>query len=178
MIIAVLSGFLFALSIPLWGNFLKKYASLWVSALPILLFTYFLSLIPQVGQQGIMFSYAWIPSYGINLNFYLDGLSLLFTLLITGIGALVFIYTSAYLKDHEYLDRFYGFLAFFMASMLGLVLSDNVISLFVFWELTSISSFFLIGFNNQDEDSRKSALVALGITGLGGLFLLAAAIGF
>ncbi len=176
MIIAVLSGFLFALSIPVWGNFLKKFASPWVSALPILLFIYFFSLIPQVREQGVMFSYSWIPSYGINLDFYLDGLSLLFTLLITGIGSLVFIYTSAYLKGHKYLDRFYGFLAFFMASMLGLVLSDNVISLFVFWELTSISSFFLIGFNNQDEDSRKSALVALGITGLGGLFLLAAAI--
>src|SRR5690606_21078161 len=93
--------------------------------------------------------------------------------MITGIGFLVFLYTSNYLKGHKYLDRFYGYLSMFMAAMLGLVLSDNMISLFIFWELTSISSFFLIGFNNHNPDSRKSAITALAITGLGGLSLLA-----
>jgi len=177
MLLAVLSGFILALCMPFLGKYLKGKLSVWVSALPILLFVYFLGYIPEVSQgKGLMFSYSWIPSYGINLDFNLDGLALLFILLITGIGSLVFLYTSAYLKAHEYLDRFYGFLSMFMASMLGLVLADNIISLFVFWELTSISSFFLIGFNNDNPTSRKSALLALGITGLGGLFLLAGAI--
>src|SRR5690606_12694273 len=91
-----------------------------------------------------LFLYKWIPKASISLNFNLDGLSLLFALMITGVGALLFLYTSSYLKGHEYLDRFYAYLCMFMASMLGLVLSDNIISLFIFWELTSISSFFLI----------------------------------
>src|SRR5690606_31753916 len=177
MLIAVLSGFIVALCTPFLGKQLKGRLSIILAALPILLFIYFLSFIPQIAQgQPVAFSYSWIPSYGINLDFNLDGLALLFTLLITGIGSLVFLYTSAYLKGHEYLDRFYGYLSMFMASMLGLVLSDNIISIFIFWELTSISSFFLIGFNNENATSRNSAMLALGITGLGGLFLLAGAI--
>jgi multicomponent Na+:H+ antiporter subunit A len=110
----------------------------------------------------------------INLNFFVDGLSLLFALMITGIGALVFLYTSSYMKRDAYLDRFYGYLCLFMGAMLGMVLSDNIFTLFVFWELTSISSFFLIGYNNENKVSRRSALVALAVTGLGGFFLLAA----
>src|SRR5690606_19622919 len=124
--------------------------------------------------QGSHFvqSTPWVPSLGINLDFKLDGLSLLFTLLITGIGACIFFYANAYLKGHPYIDRFFGYLCLFMSAMLGLVLSDNMLLLFIFWELTSISSFFLIGFNNDINDSRKSALTALSITGLGGFFLL------
>jgi multicomponent Na+:H+ antiporter subunit A len=93
--------------------------------------------------------------------------------MITGIGSLVFFYASAYMKLHPFIDRFFVFLSVFMASMLGLVLADNVLLLFVFWELTSISSFFLIGFNNEDEGSGKSAIMSLCITGGGGFFLLA-----
>lgn len=177
MLIAVLSGFILALSLSAFGNHLRGKWSIVISALPIILFLYFLSFIPQIaGGTAAKFDYPWIPSYGIDLNFHLDGLALLFTLLITGIGSLVFLYTSAYLKGHEYLDRFYGYLSMFMASMLGLVLSDNIITIFVFWELTSISSFFLIGFNNENPKSRNSAVLALGITGVGGLFLLAGAV--
>merc|ERR1712115_172583 len=80
------------------------------------------------------------------------------------------------MKGHPFLDRFYAYLGIFMSAMLGLVLSDNLISLFIFWELTSISSFFLIGFNNENKASRKSALLALGVTGVGGLFFLAFAV--
>ncbi|RYZ45534.1 MAG: Na(+)/H(+) antiporter subunit A, partial [Chitinophagaceae bacterium] len=92
----------------------------------------------------------------------------------TGIGTLVFLYTSAYMKGDRYLDRFYGYLCLFMGAMLGMVLSDNIFTLFVFWELTSISSFFLIGYNNESKESRKSAMISLAVTGLGGFFLLAA----
>lgn len=177
MLLAILSGFILALSLPLIGKYVKGKWAVVLSALPLVLFGYFLSYMPEVAEgRELRFFYEWVPSLGIHLSFTLDGLSLLFTLLITGIGALVFLYTAAYLKDHVYLDRFYGYLSMFMGSMLGLVLSDNIISLFIFWELTSISSFFLIGFNNESEASRKSSLQALSITGLGGFFLLAAMI--
>jgi multicomponent Na+:H+ antiporter subunit A len=107
------------------------------------------------------------------MSFYLDGLSLLFALLITGIGVLVVAYSSAYLKDHRDLGRFYSYLLAFMSSMLGLVLSDNLITLFVFWELTGFSSYLLIGYDHEREAARKAALQALLVTGLGGLALLA-----
>lgn len=177
MLIAVLAGIIVAIGLFFVGKFLKKKASIVLSLLPLSLFIYFLSCIPQLVDGKVIYqTYNWIPSFGVNLSFKLDGLSLLFSLMISGIGTLVFTYTANYLKGHEYLDRFYGYLSLFMAAMLGLVLSDNLISLFVFWELTSISSFYLIGFNNTSEASRKSALTALGITGIGGLFLLAGAL--
>jgi multicomponent Na+:H+ antiporter subunit A len=173
MLLAVFSGILFAIGNMVWGRWLKGSLAWLCGLLPLSLFFYFSQFLGKVGTQGIAFHYAWIPSAGINFDFHLDGLSLLFSLLITGIGSLVFFYSSYYLKGHEYLDRFYSYLGFFMAAMLGLVLSDNLIVLFIFWELTSISSFFLIGFNNEDASSRKSALLALGITGGGGLLLFA-----
>ncbi|MDT0643135.1 putative monovalent cation/H+ antiporter subunit A [Zunongwangia sp. F363] len=175
MLTAILLGFLFAVFLVFAGKFFKGKFSVLASLIPLGLFIYFCRFIPEVGSgEVIRQTYQWVPSFGVNLSFTLDGLSLLFSLMITGIGFLVFAYTSSYLKGHEYLDRFYGYLAAFMGAMLGLVLSDNMISLFTFWELTSISSFFLIGFNNTSEASRKSALTALGITGIGGLFLLLA----
>lgn len=145
--------------------------------LPALLLVYFASQVPVIAEGNASRQHMdWVPSLGVNFDFTLDGLSLLFALLITGIGTAIFIYARSYLKGHRYFDRFFGYLCLFMSAMLGVVLSDNIILLFVFWELTSISSFFLIGFNNDHVDSRKSALTALSITGLGGFFLLAALI--
>lgn len=177
MLLAVLSGFLFSVLLVVAGKFFKGKGAVLSALVPLGLFIYFAQFINRVsGGEIISQKYSWVPAFGVDLQFNLDGLSLLFSLMITGIGFLVFAYTSVYLKKHEYLDRFYGYLGMFMAAMLGLVLSDNLISLFVFWELTSISSFFLIGFNNNNPASRKSALMALAITGLGGLGLLAAAL--
>lgn len=171
---SVLVGFLFSASLLLIGKWIKGKLSILTGVIPAGLFCYFISLIPQVVQSGgVVQDTLWVDSLGVNLRFFADGLSLIFVLMISGIGALVFFYTSSYLKGHQYLDRFYGYLGIFMSSMLGLVLSDNLITLFLFWELTSISSFFLIGFNNDKQDSRYSAFVALAITGIGGLFLLA-----
>ncbi|HEV7331173.1 MAG TPA: putative monovalent cation/H+ antiporter subunit A [Flavisolibacter sp.] len=173
MLLAVLSGFLLAVFFLFAGKLFKSGASILLSLLPLSLFVYFLSFAHLIAAgEPQTFRYEWIPTAGIHLSFYLDGLSLLFALLITGIGTLVYLYASAYLKGHHYLDRFFGYLSLFMGSMLGLVLSDNLLTLFVFWELTSISSFFLIGFNNDSEASRKSALQALAITGGGGFLLL------
>ncbi|RYY25973.1 MAG: putative monovalent cation/H+ antiporter subunit A [Chitinophagaceae bacterium] len=175
MLLAVLSGFIAASFVPLFGKFLRGRWSVIMTALPLSLFIYFLSFIGQVAAgDAAIISYSWVPSAGIDFTFLIDGLSLLFALMITGIGALVFLYTSAYMTGDHYLDRFYGYLCLFMGAMLGMVLSDNIFTMFVFWELTSISSFFLIGYNNENKESRKSALIALSITGLGGFFLLAA----
>lgn len=177
MLGAVLLGFLFSLFLVFAGSYFRGKLAVLSSLIPISLFIYFLTFLPQVSAGEVIYeNHEWIPSFGVNLSFTLDGLALLFALMITGVGSLVFLYTAAYLKDHKYLDRFYGYLSLFMAAMLGLVLSDNLMSLFIFWELTSISSFYLIGFNNDKADSRKSALTALGITGIGGLLLLGGAV--
>ncbi|TCK83430.1 putative monovalent cation/H+ antiporter subunit A [Albibacterium bauzanense] len=174
MLLAILSGFLIAICLLFLGKQLKGNLPLAVSILPITLFVYFCTFLPGIGEGQTFFQHIpWIPSMGIHLDFKLDGLSLLFSLLITGIGSLVFLYSSSYLKGHIYIGRFYGYLCVFMASMLGVVLSDNLLVLFVFWELTAISSFFLIGFNNDNEASRKSSLLAWAITGGGGFFLMA-----
>ncbi len=174
MLFTVLSGLITSgLLIP-FGRFIRSKWSAVLAILPILLFCYFSAHIPSISRGNVIYEHLpWVPSLRINLDFRLDGLSLLFSLLITGIGSFIFIYASSYLKGHRYLDRFYGYLCLFMSAMLGVVLSDNILLLFVFWELTSISSFFLIGFNNHQADSRRSALTALSITGLGGFFLLA-----
>ncbi|NTS42979.1 putative monovalent cation/H+ antiporter subunit A [Flavisolibacter sp. BT320] len=175
MLIAVLSGFIVASFVPFFGKLLRGKWSVLMTALPLALFIYFLTFLPGVSQkQSSLLAYEWVPSMGINFNFLVDGLSLLFALMITGIGTLVFLYTSAYMQGDRYLDRFYGYLCLFMGAMLGMVLSDNIFTLFVFWELTSISSFFLIGYNNESKESRKSAMISLAVTGLGGFFLLAA----
>ncbi|NJY61226.1 putative monovalent cation/H+ antiporter subunit A [Salinimicrobium sp. CDJ15-81-2] len=177
MLTAILSGFIFSVFLVFAGKFLKGKLAVLSALVPLALFVYFLSFLPQVaGGEVIRQEISWVPTLGLDLNFALDGLSLLFSLLITGIGFLVFAYTAEYLKEHDYLDRFYGYLGMFMGAMLGLVLSDNLLSMFIFWELTSISSFFLIGFNNTSEASRKSAVLALAITGSGGFLLLAGAL--
>src|SRR5690554_4240600 len=173
-LIVTLASFLFALLLFGIGQQTFKRMTLFASLLPISLFIYFLSFAQPI-MNGEVFDFftTWVPSLGINLDFRLDNLALLFTLLITGIGSIVFLYTSQYLKGHPKLLRFYIFLTVFMGAMIGLVTSNNILTLFIFWELTSISSFFLIGFNNTEKASRKSAIIALTITGLGGLALLA-----
>ena len=130
MLIAILTGFLFAILLFFGGKKLVNHKfALLPTLIPLGLFIYFVRFIGEVSNKEFIHkTYEWIPSLGVNLSFTLDGLSLLFTLLITGIGTLVFAYTSGYLKGHEYLDRFYGYLSIFMGAMLGLVLSDNLIS--------------------------------------------------
>ncbi|MBF6608892.1 MAG: putative monovalent cation/H+ antiporter subunit A [Flavobacterium sp.] len=174
MLLAVLAGLLIACLLIPFGKFFRSDRSIFLGILPLSLFTYFLLQIPTVKSGTVLLqSHEWVPSLNINADFRLDGLSLLFSLLITGIGTLIFVYASSYLQHHKFKDRFFGYLCLFMSAMLGMVLSDNILLLFVFWELTSISSFFLIGFNNDSAESRKSAITALSITGMGGFFLLA-----
>jgi multicomponent Na+:H+ antiporter subunit A len=153
---------------------LKKYSGWLIAVVPLGLTLYFLTLVPLIAAgKTAQFTYQWVPSLGVSLSFYVDGLSLIFSLLISGIGALVAVYSGGYLAGHRLLGRFYLYLLLFMASMLGVVLANNLITLFVFWELTSLTSYLLIGFNHEQEISRQSALQALLVTGAGGLALLA-----
>src|SRR5699024_11262276 len=122
--------------------------------------------------ESVISSLTWITSLGILFVLYIDGLSLLFTLLITGIGALVVLYSIFYLdKNSENLGNFYVYLLMFMTAMLGIVQSDNVITLYLFWELISISSFLLIGYWYTKDHLVFGALKSILITVFGGLSL-------
>ncbi len=117
-------------------------------------------------------SWAWLPQLGIDLSFRLDALGLLFCLLISGIGTLIYIYAYYYLNPRNSLSKLYLLLMLFMASMLGISLSNNLILLLIFWELTSISSFLLVGYWSNYEAAQRGSRMALTITGMGGLAML------
>ncbi|MEC1434960.1 Na+/H+ antiporter subunit A [Bacillus spizizenii] len=172
---AILSPFLFAFIIPFLAKYAKRVHTGWfVLILPVLLFIYFLPMIrmTQFGET-LRSVFEWIPSLGINFTVYIDGLGLLFALLITGIGSLVTLYSIFYLsKEKEQLGPFYVYLLMFMGAMLGVVLVDNVMVLYMFWELTSLSSFLLIGYWYKREKSRYGAAKSLLITVSGGLCML------
>jgi len=144
-----------------------------VALIPAALFVFLLVLAPEiVSGNTLSLSFPWVPSLGVEFSLYVDGLSLVFGLIITLIGALVVLYAGAYLAGNEQIKRFYLYILIFMLAMLGVVFSRNLITLFVFWELTSISSYLLIGFYHEKEASRKAALQALLVTAGGGLLLL------
>ncbi|MGM0922411.1 MAG: Na+/H+ antiporter subunit A [Bacillota bacterium] len=167
---AIISPFLLAILIPFLYKYFRSVHTGWfVLILPIVLFVYFLGFIGETVQSTVN----WIPSLGINFTAYVDGLGLLFALLITGIGSLVVLYSIYYLsKEKEKLNHFYVYLLMFMGAMLGVVLSDNVIVLYTFWEFTSLSSFLLIGYWYHREKSRYGALKSMMITVFGGLSML------
>jgi len=124
--------------------------------------------------QTASWAMPWMPSLDLNFSLRLDGLSLLFALLVSGIGVLVLVYAGYYFaKDSKEDARFFAYLMLFMTSMLGLVLAGDVISLFVFWEGTSITSFLLVAYKYKDDEARRSAFRALFITGGGGIAMLA-----
>lgn len=171
----ILSPFIYALFIPFIYKWFKNLHIGWfVIPLPIVLFCYLVRMIPTTSaNKTIVETVDWIPSLHIDFTVNLDGLSLLFALLITGIGALVLSYSIFYLdKQKEKLNLFYFYLLLFMGAMLGIVLTDNLIVLYTFWEITSLSSFLLIGYWNEREKSRNGALKSMIITVFGGLSLL------
>ncbi|MDS1139444.1 proton-conducting transporter membrane subunit [Pusillimonas sp. SM2304] len=166
--------FLSFLSAPIAYLAARYGSSSFLALIPALLFIGFACHGPVVTQLGAVVQHVhWIPALGISLSFRLDGLSLIFALLITGIGTAIFLYASAYLPRNWQTPRFFAALAVFMASMLGAVISDDLFGLLVFWELTSLSSFMLIGFNPSQAESRRSAQQGLLITVAGGLAMLA-----
>ena len=174
MLLAVLSGFALALIAPALHRFTRDLTGWLLALLPAALFGLILAQLSAIGAgQYPAESHPWVPALNVALAFYLDGLSALMALLITGIGALIFIYAGGYMRGDPYQGRFYAFLLIFMASMLGVVLADNLLTLFIFWELTGLSSYLLIGFKHTYADSRLAAQKALIVTGGGGLALLA-----
>ena len=122
--------------------------------------------------QTIIQTWSWLPQLGIDFSFRLDALGLLFSLLISGIGTLIYIYAYYYLSPKNSLSKLYLLLMLFMAAMLGISLSNNLILLLIFWELTSISSFLLVGYWSNYEAAQRGSRMALTITGMGGLSML------
>lgn len=158
--------------------FFKKIRSIhtgwFVLIVPIVLVAFYATYIPAIAAgESFIGTIEWIPSLGISFVSYLDGLSLLFSMLITGIGALVVLYSIFYLdRTKEQLHNFYIYLLMFMSAMLGVVQSDHMITLYLFWELTSVSSFLLIGYWYNRDQSRFGALKSMMITVAGGMLML------
>lgn len=174
--IAILIPFLMAILIPIIYPYTKRLHTGWIVLLvPTIIFVYFLSYLPITSNGGtLLYSMPWVPSLGINFDVYLDGLSLIFALLISGIGSLVVLYSIYYLnKATERLQNFYTYLLIFMGAMLGVTLTDNLITLYIFWELTSLASALLISYWYHRKKSVYGAQKSMLITVFGGFAMLA-----
>lgn len=163
-----------ALAAPVVARRLGRHAGWALAPVPLLSTVPILRALPLGPGAALRESLAWVPGMGVSLAFRLDGLSATFALLITIIGALVLVYAGGYLGGDPRSGRLLATLLVFLGAMLGLVLADDLISLFVFWEVTSVCSFMLVGFDHQRAAARAAALKALVITAAGGLLLLAA----
>jgi multicomponent K+:H+ antiporter subunit A len=163
-------GAIFTAAISRLGRLHSAWAAVVVTLIALLLL---LPLIPDVfAGQVLIQRFSWIPMVGLDVAFRLDGFALLFALLILGIGLLIVVYARYYLSERDDMGRFYAYLLLFMGSMLGIALSENIIQLLIFWELTSLSSFLLISYWQHRQESRSGARMALAVTGGGGLALL------
>jgi len=166
--------FLGALVAPTLILLLGRLGSVLLALFPLTALLILFQQSAQVQERvAILFGFRWIPSFDVDFSFRLDGLSFGFAFLILSIGLLVILYAGGYMPKGSKRGRFNAYLMMFMGSMLGLVLADDLVTLFVFWELTSITSFLLIGFDHEREAARRGAVQALVITGGGGLALLA-----
>jgi multicomponent K+:H+ antiporter subunit A len=174
LLLIVLLPFAGAL-LPLLAGRLGRGAAAWAAA-GVTALALLLSLEPLLAAFAgtpLTVSRAWLPQAGFDLILRMDGLAGLFILLILGIGLLIILYASYYLSVDDPPDRFFTLLLLFMGAMVGIVLSDHLLQLLVFWELTSLSSFLLIGFRHQSTEARQGAKMALTVTGAGGLAMLA-----
>jgi multicomponent Na+:H+ antiporter subunit A len=171
---AIFGGFGAAALAPLVVARTGRYGGFLLALVPAAIFAFYVSLASGIADGETAFaSWTWVEALGVELSFHIDGLALLFGLLISGIGTLVVVYAAGYMAGDPQLGRFYLYLLSFMGAMLGLTAADNIIALFVFWELTSVTSYLLIGYKHDYEKSRSAALQALIVTGGGGLALLA-----
>lgn len=173
--LSILLPFLAAALIPfIYRRFKSIHLGWFVLVVPVVLFSFLATYISRIARgETFIYTFEWIPSFGINITTYLDGLSMIFALLITGVGSLVILYSIFYLSKKESLHHFYCYLLLFMGAMLGVVLSDNLMVLYAFWELTSVSSFLLIAFWHHRKASRAGARKAMTITVSGGVAMLA-----
>lgn len=174
MLAAMLAGLLAAAVLaPLVERRLGNAAAWLLAASPASFAAIVLMHLPTGSAVTLAEARPWITELGAELAFALDGLSAVMALLVAGIGALIVIYAGGYMAGKPARGRLLAYLLAFLAAMLGLVLADNVITLFVFWEATSVVSFLLIGFDHAKSGSRTAAVQALLITGAGGLAMLA-----
>jgi multicomponent K+:H+ antiporter subunit A len=152
----------------------RRRTAAWLAGLaPVSGLLILMLLTPEVMSDGVVRSLTpWVPSLGLAISLRLDGLAWMFAGLVLAIGGLIVVYARYYLSEEDSMPRFFSYLLLFMGSMLGMVVAGNLILLAVFWELTSVSSFLLIGFWNHRSDARDGARMALAITGAGGLALL------
>ncbi|WP_020619837.1 Na+/H+ antiporter subunit A [Paenibacillus daejeonensis] len=174
--LAILAPFFIALLLPVLFRWTRARQIGWgLLLVPAALFAYFATYLPAIGRgESISREMSWVPSLGISFDIYVDGLGLLFALLITGVGTLVVLYSIFYLdKRKEQLHHFYFYLLMFMGAMLGIVLSDNLIILYIFWELTSLSSSLLVAFWYDRDRSIYGARKSMLITVFGGFAMMA-----
>ncbi|WP_006786535.1 monovalent cation/H+ antiporter subunit A [Thiorhodospira sibirica] len=147
------------------------------ASVTILAFALLMTHVPAVLRgEVVQVGWDWLPGLGLNANFFLDGLGLLFASLILGIGLLIIIYARFYLAKEDPMGTFFTYLLLFQGAMVGIVLSDNILMLLIFWELTSLSSFLLIGYWKHLPEGRQGARMALAVTGGGGLAMIAGAL--
>lgn len=174
MVLALLAPFAAALLAPWISRLRDPFAGLILALAPVIMLVLHLTYLPMVARgETLRVAFDWLPRAGIALSFFVDGLALTFALTIAGIGALIVVYAATYLHGHAQRGRFLAVLLAFMGAMQGLVLADNMVVLFVFWELTSVTSFLLIGFDHARQAARRAAIQAVVVTGGGGLLLLA-----
>jgi multicomponent Na+:H+ antiporter subunit A len=174
MLVPVFVLLLLAVLAPVLDRAVGRRTGVVLASVPALLFAHFARWLPAVTAGAAPAeAWPWVPGLGISLAFRADGLALLFSLLVTGIGALVLVYGGTFLDGDTRRPRFFAGILFFMGAMLGLVLADDAILLFVFWELTGVSSYLLIAYDHESAEARQAALQALLVTGAGGLALLA-----
>ncbi|MDO4581678.1 MAG: proton-conducting transporter membrane subunit [Bacillota bacterium] len=175
LFVVVAAPFVLAIILAFFGKYLGNKIGWFALPMPVLVFGYFFTQIANVrAGSGPSFFYQWLPSFGINLSFSVNGLGLLFALLISGVGMIVFWYSIGYLSHKERLNNFYCFILIFMGAMIGVVTSANLMMMYLFWELTSFSSFLLIGFWYEQERPRYGAQKSLFITVIGGFAMFAA----
>lgn len=177
LLVIVLLPLLGACLPPLCERFGRNTCALSAALGPLVALGVLLFYLPALFAGQVFFAHIdWLPALGLDVSVRLDGLSMMFALLILGIGLLVILYARYYLDAKDSLGRLYSLLQLFMMAMLGIVLADNILLLVIFWELTSLSSFLLIGYWSHRSEARKGARMALAITGAGGLTLLAGAL--
>jgi multicomponent Na+:H+ antiporter subunit A len=174
MLVAVFSAFVVAAMAPWIVGWAGDRSGWGLAVFPAALAVYFGSHLPAVaGGESWREAWAWVPALGIDLAVWVDGLSMAFAVVISAVAALVVVYATGYMAGDRQLPRFFAYLFGFMGAMLGVVLSDNLFGVYVFWELTSLSSFLLIGYHHEQSEARSSAHQGLMVTVGGSLAMFA-----
>jgi multicomponent Na+:H+ antiporter subunit A len=173
LLLLVLAHLLAGCLAPALVRRLGRPAFLLLALVPAVAFVWCVRAATRLGTDGdVHQTVAWLPSLGLDLDLWLDPLSALLALLVTGVGALVVVFSGRYMPDAPSTGRFAGVLLAFAGAMLGLVLADNTMLLYVFWELTTVFSYLLIGHSAHRKTSRRAAMQALLVTTAGGLAML------